>query len=131
MPLYEYKCDSCGNVFEVREKFSDEPLVVHENCGGRVERLISLSAFVFKGTGFYATDYARKGGNGSSDPKTKDEALKAEAKADAKADGKSDGKSDAKAEVKTESQPAAPESKKPESNQPAPAVSKPSKEQRP
>ena len=132
MPLYEYKCDSCGSVFEVRERFSDEPLVVHESCGGRVERLISLSAFVFKGTGFYATDYARKGGgNGSGDSKTKDEALKAEAKADAKADGKSG----AKTEVKTESKPAAPESKKPESKKPeskkpAPAASESSKEQR-
>ena len=127
MPLYEYKCDSCGSVFEVREKFSDEPLAVHESCGGRVERLISLSAFVFKGTGFYATDYARKGGgNGSSDSKTKDEALKAEAKADAKSDAKAGGKSDAKTEVKTESKPAAPEPKKPAS-----ADSGPSKEPRP
>ena len=132
MPLYEYKCDSCGSVFEVRERFSDEPLVVHESCGGRVERLISLSAFVFKGTGFYATDYTRKGGgNGSSDSKTKDEALKAEAKADAKADAKAGGNSDAKTEVKTESKPAAPESKKPESKKPASAASEPSREQRP
>ena len=135
MPLYEYKCDSCGSVFEVREKFSDEPLAVHAGCGGRVERLISTSAFVFKGTGFYATDYKHKrGGNGSGDGKTKDEALKAEAKADGKADGKSEaktdakagGKSDAKTEVKTESKPAAPESKKPAS-----AVSEPSKGPRP
>ena len=131
MPLYEYKCDSCGSVFEVREKFSDKPLTVHESCGGTVERLISTSAFVFKGTGFYATDYKRKaGGNGSSDGKTKDGALKAEAKADAKADGKSDakadGKSDAKTEVKTESKPSASESAKPPST-----ASEPSKEQRP
>ena len=127
MPLYEYKCDSCGSVFEVRERFSDEPLVVHESCGGRVERLISLSAFVFKGTGFYATDYARKsGGNGSGDSKTKDEALKAEAKADAKSDAKTGGKSDAKSEVKTESKPAAPESK-----EPASAAAGPSKGPRP
>lgn len=64
MPLYEYKCERCGEVFEVREKFSDQPLTVHEKCGGRVERLISTSAFKFKGSGWYATDYA-KGGNGS------------------------------------------------------------------
>jgi len=136
MPLYEYKCDSCGSVFEVRERFSDEPLVVHESCGGKVERLISLSAFVFKGTGFYATDYARKGGgNGSSDSQTKDEALKAEAKADGKSDAKAGakagGKSDAKTEVKTESKPAAPESTKPESKKPESAVSESSRGQRP
>ncbi len=64
MPLYEYKCDSCGDVFEVMQKFSDEPLTLHEGCGGAVHRLLSAPAFQFKGTGWYVTDYAR--GNGSS-----------------------------------------------------------------
>jgi putative FmdB family regulatory protein len=64
MPLYEYKCENCGEVFEVRQNFSDEPVAVHEKCGGRVNRLISTSAFNFKGSGWYATDYA-KGGNSS------------------------------------------------------------------
>ena len=64
MPLYEYKCENCGEVFEVRQKFSDEPVTVHEKCGGRVNRLISTSSFQLKGSGWYATDYA-KGGNGS------------------------------------------------------------------
>ena len=62
MPLYEYKCDSCGAVFEVMQKFSDEPLTLHENCGGRVERLISAPALQFKGSGWYITDYARSSG---------------------------------------------------------------------
>jgi len=62
MPLYEYKCENCGEVFEVRQNFSDEPVLVHEKCGGHVNRLISTSAFQFKGSGWYATDYA-KGGN--------------------------------------------------------------------
>jgi len=66
MPLYEYKCDKCGDVFEVRQNFSDEPVHVHEKCGGTVERLISRSAFKLKGSGWYATDYAGKSGNGSS-----------------------------------------------------------------
>lgn len=67
MPLYEYKCERCSQVFEVMQKFSDEPLTVHENCGGAVERLISTPAIQFKGSGWYVTDYARKGGsNGSS-----------------------------------------------------------------
>lgn len=71
MPLYEYKCNSCGGVFEVRQKVSDEPLSVHENCGGVLERLISPSAFQFKGSGWYITDYARSGktksdGNGAA-----------------------------------------------------------------
>lgn len=61
MPLYEYKCESCGEQFEVIQKFSDEPLTTHQNCGGAVERLLSAPALQFKGTGWYITDYARSG----------------------------------------------------------------------
>jgi putative FmdB family regulatory protein len=68
MPLYEYKCDACGDKFEVIQKFSDQPLTVHEKCGGKVERLISPSALQFKGSGWYVTDYGK--GN-SKDPKSK------------------------------------------------------------
>lgn len=66
MPLYEYKCDRCESVFEVMQKFSDEPLTVHENCGGRVERLLSSPAIQFKGSGWYVTDYASKGSGAKS-----------------------------------------------------------------
>src|SRR2546425_12771809 len=65
MPLYEYKCGSCGQVFEIIQKFSDMPLVVHEKCGGTVERLISTSALQFKGSGWYVNDY----GKGNKQPK--------------------------------------------------------------
>jgi putative FmdB family regulatory protein len=67
MPLYEYKCHSCGTVFEVIQKFSDRPLSAHENCGGELERLISPSVFQFKGTGWYVTDYPKRS-NGKDDP---------------------------------------------------------------
>ena len=66
MPTYEYKCADCGSVFEVRQKFSDEPLTVHENCGGPVHRLLSAPAFQLKGSGWYATDYAKGNSNGRS-----------------------------------------------------------------
>jgi putative FmdB family regulatory protein len=60
MPLYEYKCRKCGEVFEVIEKFSDEPLKTHNSsCGGSVHRLLSASAFQFKGSGWYVNDYGR------------------------------------------------------------------------
>jgi putative FmdB family regulatory protein len=76
MPLYEYQCASCGDVFEVMQKFSDAPLTRHEKCGGQVERLLSAPALQFKGTGWYITDYARgnsgagKGEKGTSPAKT-------------------------------------------------------------
>jgi putative FmdB family regulatory protein len=64
MPLYEYQCENCGDVFELIQKFSDEPLSVHEKCGGPVHRLISAPALQFKGSGWYVNDYAKGGSNG-------------------------------------------------------------------
>ncbi len=82
MPLYEYACEKCGKVFEVMQKFADEPLTVHADCGGKVDRLISAPALHFKGSGFYITDYARGNGNAnaprSSDSKSSSEGSKSE-----------------------------------------------------
>jgi len=66
MPLYDYKCARCGEVFEVKQKFSDPPLTVHEGCGGEVRRLLSAPALQFKGSGWYITDYAKGGSSGKS-----------------------------------------------------------------
>mgnify|MGYP001222876243 CR=1 FL=1 len=66
MPLYEYKCHKCGALFEVLQKVSDEPLSVHDHCGGRLERLLSPPAFQFKGSGWYVTDYARSSSSNKS-----------------------------------------------------------------
>ncbi len=60
MPTYEYKCKKCGKVFDVFQNMTDKPLTrcPDKKCRGRVERLISAGAgFIFKGPGFYATDY--------------------------------------------------------------------------
>lgn len=77
MPLYEYKCHQCNKTFEVRQKFADEPLTVHEDCGGEAERLISVPSLQFKGTGWYVTDYGKggklpstNGSNGKSESKS-------------------------------------------------------------
>ncbi len=91
MPLYEYKCDSCGKIFEVIQKFADEPLTVHPECGGKVERLLSAPAFHLKGTGWYATDYAKSNGSDSKSKENKD------SKSDGSRSEKS-GDSDSKAE---------------------------------
>src|SRR5690349_10343106 len=65
MPLYEYECQVEGTRFEVIQKFSDAPVTVCPTCGGAVKRLISSPAIQFKGSGWYITDYARKGGSSS------------------------------------------------------------------
>jgi putative FmdB family regulatory protein len=64
LPLYEYECPKDGT-FEKIQKFSDPPLSKCPTCGGPVERLLSAPAIQFKGTGWYITDYARKGDSGS------------------------------------------------------------------
>ncbi len=61
MPLYEYECQSCGHRFEMLQKVADSPLTSCVKCEGKVERLLSSPAIQFKGTGWYVTDYARKG----------------------------------------------------------------------
>ena len=60
MPIYEYECAKCGNTIEIIQKFSEKPKKTHAGCGGSLTKLISASAFQFKGTGWYLTDYARK-----------------------------------------------------------------------
>jgi putative FmdB family regulatory protein len=61
VPLYEYECESCGTRLERIRKFSDPPLEECPKCGGKLRKLISSPAFQFKGSGWYVTDYARKG----------------------------------------------------------------------
>ncbi len=60
MPIYEYQCEVCSHRFEVIQKFSDEPIASCVACSGPVRRLLSPPGLLFKGTGFYATDYKRK-----------------------------------------------------------------------
>ena len=72
MPIYEYECAKCGKTIEVIQKMSDKPLKKHERCGGTLTKLISASGFQFKGTGWYVTDYARKGAADSSGETAKD-----------------------------------------------------------
>jgi putative FmdB family regulatory protein len=97
MPLYDYRCHQCGETFEVIQKFADELLKVHENCGGELERLISAPALQFKGTGWYVTDYGRGG---------KTPASTTQSSSDSKPEAKTDVKSETKSETKTESKSA-------------------------
>lgn len=61
MPIYDYRCDKCGKEFEIEQKISESPLKKCPDCGGKLTRLISNTSFVLKGSGWYLTDYARKG----------------------------------------------------------------------
>jgi putative FmdB family regulatory protein len=69
MPLYEYSCEKCHTVIEKIQKFSDPPLLVCEQCGGPLVKLMGKPALQFKGSGFYITDYVKKSGEEGSNKK--------------------------------------------------------------
>lgn len=62
MPTYQYVCTECGGQLEALQKFTDDPLTVHDACGGKLRKVFSPVGIVFKGSGFYRTDSR----NGSS-----------------------------------------------------------------
>lgn len=62
MPIYEYHCHGCQKSHEIIQKFSDAPLTICPACGGRLEKLLSLSGFQLKGGGWYKDGYASSGG---------------------------------------------------------------------
>jgi putative FmdB family regulatory protein len=93
VPTYEYKCDACGQAFEKFQSIKADPIKVCPHCGQEsVRRLISMGGgLIFKGSGFYITDYRDKG---YSDSAKADSAAGGEAKGDAKSDAKTDAKAD-------------------------------------
>src|SRR6266852_6071237 len=82
MPNYEYLCKNCGHRFEQIRKFSDKQLRKCPECGGVIEQVISAPAVQFKGSGWYVTDYAKKGAasTGSSSSSSEGESGTKEAK---------------------------------------------------
>jgi putative FmdB family regulatory protein len=90
VPTYQYSCTACGEPLEVVQKFSDDALTECPACGGRLRKIFSPAAIVFRGSGFYRTD-SRKGSGGSSTT-TKETTAK-----------KEDSKSETKSETKKES----------------------------
>ena len=90
MPIYEYKCQKCG-IFEITQRITDKSLGKCPTCKGKVKKLISNTSFQLKGTGWYVTDYARKGQNG------------ADSKGENGSKSSSESKTESKTEPKTES----------------------------
>lgn len=60
MPIYEYQCEGCSYQFEVKQSIKDAPLSTCERCGKSLRRLISSPGIMFKGSGWYVTDYSSK-----------------------------------------------------------------------
>jgi|SRR5687767_7624696 len=91
MPIYEYNCQKCGT-FETTQRITEKPLAKCPTCKGKVRKLISNTSFQLKGTGWYITDYARKGksDDGKSDSSKSDGASKSasESKGESKSETK-------------------------------------------
>jgi putative FmdB family regulatory protein len=85
MPIYEYRCER-GHTFEVMQRMTDDPLTSCSTCAAPVQRVFHPVAVHFKGSGFYSTDYGKKGSASST----------SDSKSDAKTDSKSDSKDSSK-----------------------------------
>jgi putative FmdB family regulatory protein len=88
MPIYEYQCQKCGT-FEVSQRITEKPLAKCPTCRSKVKKLISNTSFQLKGTGWYITDYARKGQNGTNGSKSSE--TKSESGSDSKKSESSSG----------------------------------------
>lgn len=99
MPTYDYKCNACDHRFELFQSMKDSPKRKCPKCGkNALERLIGTgAAILFKGSGFYETDYRSESYKKAAD------AEKAATASDAKSEGKADSKSDSKSDAKTDS----------------------------
>jgi len=112
MPIYEYECSRCG-VFEVMQGITEEPLKTCPHCKRcKVKKLISESTFHLKGSGWYATDYAKSNGNGGNGKhQHKEESTSATETASDKTETKPESttatKTDSKPETKPDSKSAA------------------------
>jgi len=94
MPLYEYKCSSCGHQQEFLQKWSDAPVTVCTACGKETfSKMLTAAGFQLKGSGWYATDF--KGGGAKAAPKA--DAAKGDAKTESKVEAKAESKSETKA----------------------------------
>ena len=92
MPTYQYVCTECGGQLEAVQKFSDAPLSVHDDCGGRLRKVFSPVGIVFKGSGFYRTD-SRNSGSSSSLPSSSSSSSKSESESSSAGSSSSDSSS--------------------------------------
>ncbi len=70
MPIYEYECSVCKCHFDKKQSYSDEPVAYCPQCKGKSQRVMVPAPVIFKGSGFYVTDYPSSGSKGSSSPST-------------------------------------------------------------
>ncbi len=123
MPIYGYRCGSCGHEFEILQRMSDPPLKTCPKCAGQLSKMVYAAGVIYKGSGYYNTDYkstsrgsdkgsdkpdskgsekATSNGSGSSSEKSR------ESKSESSGDSKSESSGNTKSEGSGDSKPAAP-----------------------
>jgi putative FmdB family regulatory protein len=109
MPTYGYRCGNCGHEFEIRQKITDEPLTTCPKCKGKLAKMLYPAGVIFKGSGYYTTDYKSSGksagesSNGVAPSSEGKSESKPETKSESKPESKSETKPTSKSESKTES----------------------------
>jgi putative FmdB family regulatory protein len=102
VPTYQYACTECGEPLEVVQKFSDDALTECPACGGRLRKIFSPAAIVFRGSGFYRTD-SRKSSTATTTSTPKEPAKKDDAKTETKSEAKKESKSESSSSSKSSS----------------------------
>src|SRR5882672_6340666 len=107
MPTYGYRCGSCGHEFEIQQRITAQPLVACPKCGGKLSKMLYPAGIIFKGSGYYTTDYKGSGDGsaGSSNGVAHASEGSSESKSETKSESKSESKVETKAESKSESKP--------------------------
>ena len=93
MPIYGYRCSNCGHEFEIQQRMSDEPLKACPKCQGKLTKMLYPAGVIFKGSGFYTTDYkgSNKGSSGNGTAPASDG--KTESKPESTGESKPESKS--------------------------------------
>ena len=107
MPIYTYRCEGCGETFDKRQSVSDASLTTHETCGGGLRKVLHPVGIVFKGSGFYNTDYKNGSASAKADGDTPSEgaAASTDASSESKSESKGETKSESKGETKSDATP--------------------------
>ena len=112
MPIYEYRCEKCG-VVEVMQRITEAPLKKCPRCKSKVERMISSSSFVLKGSGWYATDYAKKGSTAPAAETANGTPPSTDSSSPSKTDSASKGDASSKSDTASKSTTSSTSSEKP------------------
>jgi putative FmdB family regulatory protein len=102
MPTYGYRCGICGHEFEIQQRITAQPLATCPKCGGKLSKMLYPAGIIFKGSGYYTTDYKGSGNGTAGSSNGVAPASSSEGSSDSKSETKSESKSESKVETKSE-----------------------------